>query len=154
MTDQGKDYRSCRRAFIAACDAAHVETIARVQPGKADDGKPLFTDTAAMGDRLATRATLVVGNDAKSSAAQIMLLKKPPPPGDRLVLVHALNPKDFGGSADPAWAATILKAVATEDLSKVTALTMMDMVGGLEAILREAMPKAEITVTDLSRLKF
>lgn len=154
MTEQGKDYRSCRRAFIAACDAAHVDAIARVQPGKADDGKPLFTDTAAMGDRLATRATLVVGNDAKGSAAQIMLLKKPPPPGDRLVLVHALDPKGFGGSADPAWAATILKAVATEDLSKVTALAMMDMVGGLEAILREAMPKAEITVTDLSRLKF
>lgn len=154
MTDEGKDYRSCRRAFIAACEAAHVDAIARVQPGKADDGKPLFTDTAALGERLATRATLVVGNDFRGSAAQIGLLKLPPPPGDRLVLVHALDPLHFGGAADPAWAKTVLTGVATEDLSKVTVLTMMDMVGGLEPILRQAMPKAEITVTDLSRLKF
>jgi len=147
MTEQGKDYRSCRRAFIAACEAAHVETIARVQPGKADDGKPLFTDTAALGDRLATRATLVVGNDARASTAQIGLLATAPPPGERLVLVHALDPKDFGSPADPAWAAPILTAVATEDLSKVTALILHDLAGGdLLALLQKAMPKAAITL--------
>jgi hypothetical protein len=147
MTDQGKDYRSCRRAFIAACDAAHVDAIARVKPGKAEDGKPLFTDTAALGDRLATRATLVVGNDADASAIQIDLLKTAPPPGERLVLVHALDPKGFGGAADPAWATTILTAVATEDLSKVTTLTLRDLTGGdLLALLQKAMPKAAITL--------
>lgn len=147
MTEQGKDYRSCRRAFIAACDAAHVDAIARVQPGKADDGKPLFTDTAAMGDRLATRATLVVGNDAAASAIQIALLQTTPPPGARLVLVHALDPKGFGGAVDPAWAATILTAVATEDLSKVAALILRDLTGGaVLPLLQKAMPKAIITL--------
>jgi len=147
MTEQGKDYRSCRRAFIAACDAAHVDAIARVQPGKADDGKPLFTDTAAMGDRLATCATLVVGNDADASAIQIELLKTAPPPGERLVLVHALNPKGFGGAPDPAWAGTTLTAVATEDLSKVTALTLRDLTGGqLLPLLQKAMPRAAIAL--------
>jgi len=147
MIDPGKDYRSCRRAFIAACDAAHVDAIARVQPGKADDGKPLFTDTAAMGDRLATRATLVVGNDAQATAAQIALLQTAPAPGARLVLVHALDPKGFGGAPDPAWAATTLTAVATEDLSKVTALTLCDLTGGqMLPLLQKAMPKAIITL--------
>jgi uncharacterized protein DUF2817 len=154
MADERNLYRAQRRAFIAACDAAHVDAIARVQPGAGADGKPLFTDTAALGERLAERATLVVGNSAKGSAAQIALLKLPPPPGDRLVLVHALDPAHFGGPANPAWAMTILTAVATEDLSRVTVLTLMDLAGGLAPMVRKAMPGREITITDLSRLKF
>jgi Protein of unknown function (DUF2817) len=154
MADERNLYRAQRRSFIAACEAAHVETIARVQPGMGADGKPLFTDTAALGERLATRATLVVGNNAHASAAQIALLKLPPPPGDRLVLVHALDPAHFGGPADPAWALATLAAVATEDLSKVTALTLMDLAGGFGPVARKALPGCEITITDLSRTKF
>lgn len=153
MADERNLYRAQRRAFITACEAAKVETIARVQPGAGADGKPLFTDTAALGDRLAERATLVLGNGAKSTAAQIALLKLPPPPGDRLVLVHALDPAHFGGPADPAWALSILTAVATEDLSRVTMLVLMDLVGGLGPVARKVMPKAQVTITDLSRLK-
>jgi len=150
MTDgPGSPYRAARRAFIAACDAAGVDAIARVQPGKADDGKPLFTDTAAMGDRRAARAVLVVSNGPQGSAAQISLLKQPSPPaGERLVLVHALDPARFGGPADGVWAAAILAAVATEDLSRVTALAAMDLTGGdLRAALAAALPKARITLT-------
>lgn len=152
MADDRLLYRSQRRAFIAACEAAHVDAIARVQPGAGIDGKPLFTDTAALGERLAARATLVVGNSARASAAQIKLLT-PPPPGERLVLVHALDPAHFGGPANPSWAMTVLTAVATEDLSRVTALTLMDLAGGLAPVVRKAMPQAMVTVTGLSRAK-
>ena len=148
MADERNLYRQTRRAFIAACEAVHIETVARVQPGAGADGKPLFTDTAALGERLAGRATLVVGNSAKAAAAQIALLKLPPPPGDRLVLVHALDPAHFGGPAETRWALTVLTAVATEDLSRVTALTLMDLMGGLTPIVRKAMPGREITVSD------
>lgn len=148
MADERNLYRRTRRAFIAACEAAAVETIARVQSGAGTDGKPLFTDTAALGERLAERATLVVGNSAKAAAAQVALLKLPPPPGDRLVLVHALDPAHFGGPAEAKWALAVLTAVATEDMSRVTALTLMDLVGGLAPIVRKAMPKCEITVSD------
>jgi hypothetical protein len=149
MSSERKDYRAARRAFIASCEAARVDAIARVQPGQAVDGNPLFVDTAALGGRLETRAVLVASNDTKGSKTQIALMKAaPPPPGERLVLVHALDPQHFGGPVDPVWAATILTSVATEDLSRVTVLTVMDLTGGgLEAILRRILPKAEITVT-------
>lgn len=153
MTGEGKDYRASRRAFIAACEAAGVDAVSRLQPGQGADGKPLFTDTAALGERLATHATLVLGNSAASGAAQIALLKLPPPPGERLVLVHALDPAHFGGPANPSWAMTVLTAVATEDLSRVTALTLMDLAGGLAPVVRKAMPQAMVTVTGLSRAK-
>ena len=144
MPDERNLYRDQRRAFIAACDAAHVDAIARVQPGKGADGRPLFTDTAALGERLATRATLVVGNDAAATARQIALLN-PPPAGERLVLVHALDPAHFGDPADPVWATTILTAVATEDLSRVTVCTFIDLTAGdLATILRTAMPNASV----------
>ncbi|MDB5735011.1 MAG: hypothetical protein JWN16_1648 [Alphaproteobacteria bacterium] len=154
MSSERNDYRTHRRAFIAACEAHGLDAIARVQPDRGDDGKPLFTDTVALGERLAARAVLVVGNDANGSAAQIDLLGTAPPPGERLVLVHALDPGRFGGPADSVWATTVLAAVAAEDLSRVGVLTVMDMTGGLEPILRRVMPHMEITVTDLSRLKF
>jgi hypothetical protein len=154
MSSERNDYRSHRCAFIAACEAHGVDAIARVQPGQGADGKPLFTDTVALGARLATRAVLVVGNDAKGSAAQIDLLRTAPPPGERLVVVHALDPGHFGGPADPVWAGTVLASVVAEDLSRVGMLTVVDMTGGLEPILRHALPRTEITVTDLSRLKF
>jgi hypothetical protein len=145
MPDERNLYRRTRRAFIAACEAAGVDAIARVQPGQAADGKPLFVDTAALGDRLAARATLVVSNNTPGSKAQIALLKLPPPPGDRLVLVHAIDPAHFGGPPNPAWAKVILAAVTTEDLSRVTTLTLMNLAGGdLAPILRQLLPGATL----------
>jgi hypothetical protein len=143
VTDERNLYRAQRRAFIAACDAAHVDAIARVQPGAAADGKPLFTDMAAIGDRLATAATLVVANSAAGTARQIALLQAPPP--GRLVLVHALDPAHFGRPADTDWARGILGAVATEDLSRVTELVLHDLTGGaLQAVLAQVLPRADI----------
>ena len=57
-------YRAARRAFIAACDAAHVDAIARLHPAKAADGKPLFMDAAALGPRLAAQALMAIAADA------------------------------------------------------------------------------------------
>ena len=56
-------YRTARRAFIAACEKAHVETVARLHPSKGPDGKPLFMDCAAMGPRQAAKAVLAVAYD-------------------------------------------------------------------------------------------
>lgn len=145
MPDERNLYRQTRRAFVAACEAAGIDTITRVQPGQGQDGKPLFTDTAALGARLATRATLIVSNDTAGAHQQIAQLL-PPPPGARLVLVHALDPAHFGEQAQTEWATTVLTAVATEDLSRVTDCHLIDLTGGdLVSILHQALPKAAIT---------
>src|SRR5215472_8050413 len=99
-------YRAARRAFIAACEAAHVDSIARLHPAKDKDGKPLFMDSAALGPRLATRAVLMIANDPAGSAILVDVLKTPPPlPAEtKLVLVHALDPAAFAGlPAVSAW---------------------------------------------------
>ena len=124
-------YRAARRAFIAACEAAHVDPIARLHPSRGPDGKPLFMDCAALGPRLAPRAVLVTANDAAGSAVMVALLKqKPVPPKDgRLVLVHALDPAVFAGAkSDAAWPAAMLAAVATEDLSRVRELAVLPLI--------------------------
>src|SRR5712672_4287778 len=90
-------YRDARRAFIAACEKAHVETVARLHPAKGPDGMPLFMDCAAMGPRDAAKAVLVVAYDAPGSEIMIALLSRKPPAGARLVLVHALDPAAFAG---------------------------------------------------------
>ena len=135
------DYRSLRRDFIAACESMGADPIARVQPGKAPDGKPLFSDSVALGTRTAAKAILVIGDDAKGTAALIFLLRNFPPPSDqRLVLVHAPG-------VDPAWAALMLAAVATEDLSRVTELAVLNLTGmDPRPGLLTALPKAKITV--------
>ena len=128
MSADLKDYRTARRAFIAACEAAGVDTIARVHPAKAADGKPLFMDCAALGPRLATKAVVAIAHDLPGSQALTQLLQEPIPlpPGARLVLVHALDPAAFAGVAgDPAWPAAMLKAEVTEDLRKVRALAVL-----------------------------
>src|SRR6266404_5832582 len=98
---QGKEqktYRAARRAFIAACEAAHVDTVARLHPAKAPDGKPLFMDCAALGPRRAAKALLAVSYDAAGSGMLIALLREPFLPAEaRLVLVHALDPAGFAG---------------------------------------------------------
>ena len=53
-------YRALRRAFIAACEKARIDTVARLHPTKGPDGKPLFMDCAALGPRGASRGVLVV----------------------------------------------------------------------------------------------
>jgi hypothetical protein len=126
-------YRTARRAFIAACEAAHVDPIARLHPTRGPDGKPLFMDCAALGPRLATRAVLAIAGDAGGSAIMTRALKDlaPLPEDTRLVLVHALDPAAFAGvPADPAWPAAMLQAVATEDLSKVKVLGVLPLGAG------------------------
>src|SRR5260221_4615435 len=109
-------YRAARRAFVAACEKAHVDTVARLHPVKGPDGKPLFMDCAALGPRRAAKAVLVVGYDAAGTGMMTDLLQPALPADARLVLVHALDPALFAGVAsDPALPAAMLKAVATDD---------------------------------------
>jgi hypothetical protein len=144
-------YRAARRAFIAACEAAHVDPIARLHPSRGPDGKPLFMDCAALGPRLATRAVLVTANDAAGSAIMVALLKlKPVPPKDgRLVLVHALDPAVFAGvKSEAAWPAAMLAAVATEDLSRVRELAVLPLITteNPQASLAATLPGSVITL--------
>lgn len=144
-------YRAARRAFIAACEKAHIDTVARLHPSKGPDGKPLFMDCAALGPRRATRAVLVVGHDAAGSGLLIALLASAELPGDaRLVLVHAFDPARFAGvPGDPAWPSAMLGAVATEDISRVRALAVISLGRegeNLKAAIQERLPQAAITV--------
>jgi len=143
-------YRTARRAFIAACEAAHVETVARLHPVRGADGKPLFMDCAAAGPRHAAKAVLVVAHDAAESDMLIALLREPLPPDDRLVLVHAYDPARFAGvQDDPAWSAAMLGAVATEDLSHVRHIAILPLgrkSPDLKSVLQARLPDATITV--------
>ena len=143
-------YRHARRAFIAACEHAHLDTVVRLHPAKSPDGKPLFMDCAAQGARDAAKAVLVVARGASGSAILVALLEGglTPPPGARLVLVHALDPAEFAGVAgDPAWPAAMLKAEVTEDLRKVRALAVLRLEEGtdLKPVLAAQLPDAKIT---------
>ena len=139
-------YRAARRAFIAACDAAHVDAIARLNPAKAADGKPLFMDAAALGPRLATSALMAIATDAEGSAIAVALLREPItlPPDTRLVLVHALDPAAFAGiEGDPAWAAAMLAVVAGEDVSRVANPRVLAL-GSAQAGQRVALATAQL----------
>jgi hypothetical protein len=141
-------YRAARRAFIAACEAAQVDSIARLHPARDKDGMPLFMDCAALGPRLAPRAVLAIAADAGGSAIMTRALKElaPLPEDTRLVLVHALDPAAFAGvPADPAWPAAMLKAVATEDLSRVKVLGVLPLgAGSLPAL--PPLPSAKVAL--------
>ena len=141
-------YRAARRAFIAACEAAHVDPIARLHPTRGPDGKPLFMDCAALGPRLATRAVLAIATGANGSAIMTRALKDlaPLPEDTRLVLIHALDPAAFAGvPTDPAWPAAMLQAVATEDLSRVKTLGVLPLgAGSLPAL--PPLPPAKVIV--------
>jgi hypothetical protein len=55
------DYRVGRHNFIAACEQADIDVIARVHPkASGRDGKPLFLDTAIIGPRDAKGALLLI----------------------------------------------------------------------------------------------
>jgi len=142
-------HRAARRAFIAACEAAGVDVIARVHPtARAEDGKPLFLDSAAIGPRDATRGLILVSGDAAGSAFQAELARAglTLPDGTRLVLVHAL-----AAMRDPAWLGAMLRAVATEDLARSKATTLVGL-GALPVGLENGFlpPDISVTVTTLS----
>ena len=146
-------YRTARRAFIAACEKAHVETVARLHPARGPDGKPLFMDSAAVGPRHAARAVLVAAYDAPGSAVLIELLadkfRNALPTDAQLVLVHAPDPAAFAGvKSDPAWMAAMLGAEAVEDLSHARQLAVLPLGRRDEALkpaLTARLPQAQIT---------
>ncbi len=154
MSPERNDYRTARRAFIAACEAAHVDAIARLHPAKGPDGGLLFMDSASLGARLAEKALLVIANDAAGSRRLTRLLTARPPSGVRLVLVHACDPAAFAGVAgDPAWPAAMLQAVATEDLSRVRRLMVVDLTcGAPDPVLPRAVLKRETASADIAAL--
>jgi hypothetical protein len=146
-------YRTARRAFIAACEKAHVETVARLHPARGPDGKPLFMDSAAVGPRHAAKAALVVAYDAPGSALMIELLASKftgaLPADTQLVLVHAVDPAAFAGvESDPAWTAAMLGAEAVEDLSHARHLAVLPLGrrdDALKPALKAHLPRAQIT---------
>ena len=151
---RAESYRAARRGFIAACEKAHIDTVARLHPSKPADNKPLFTDAAALGPRHAARAALVVARGRQGSAVMIELLRTglmppwAPPAGTRVVLVHALECADFAGAnVAPGWPAAMLGAVATEDLSRVRELAVLPLEDGedLRPGLCDSLPKAVLT---------
>jgi hypothetical protein len=145
-------YRRSRRAFIAACEQAHLDTVARLHPAKSPDGKPLFMDCAALGPRDAAKAVLLVARLAKGAAILTALLQDglKAPPKARLVLVHALDPAAFAGVAgDSGWPAAMLGAEVSEDLRKVRALAVLPLDPGgpdLTRALAARLPDARITI--------
>lgn len=148
---QAHAYRAARRAFIAACEAAHVDAIARLHPAKAADGKHLFMDAAALGPRRAAKAVLVIARRAQGAALMTQLLRDglTPPADTRVVLVHALEPAAFASAkVIPGWPVAMLGAVATEDLSLVRELAVLPLEEGedLTQALSVSLPKARITL--------
>ena len=123
------DYRTARKAFIAACVAARADAISRAHMGKpGPDGKPMFIDSVALGPRNAKKAALVIANDMHASIAVTALLQGGlvVPDGMRLVVVHALDPFAFMKvPGDRDWSQAMLKAIATEDLSRVPDLVIL-----------------------------
>jgi hypothetical protein len=126
-------YRQSRKAFIAACEKAGADVVARVHPGRGPDGKPLFLDAAAFGPRLARSGVLVAAGGAPGAGVLLALISdKVParlPEGVRLVLVHGADPAGFAWNnaahTDPAWGAAMLRAVAAEDFRKAERLTLV-----------------------------
>jgi len=123
------DYRTARKAFIAACVNAHADTISRAHMGKSGpDGKPVFIDSVALGPRDAKKAVMVIANDMHASVAVTTLLRDglAVPDGMRLVVVHALDPFAFiEEPGDSNWSQAMLKAIATEDLSRAAEVTIL-----------------------------
>lgn len=133
------DYRAARKAFIAACEAAHADPIARVHPKiSGPDGKPLFIDSVALGPRAAKKAVLIIADGAAASAAATALLQGGVilPKDTRLVVVHAFDPFSFAGTSqtDPEWSLAMMRAVAVEDLARVTDLTVLAFGAPIEGL--------------------
>ena len=152
---QAQAYRAARRAFIAACEKTRLDVIARFNPARSPDQKPLFMDAAALGPRQACRAALVVARDAPGSAilTRLLLDGLALPNQTRVVLVHALDPAAFAGTqSDPDWANAMLAAVATEDLARVHHLAVLALEKGadLTPALCASLPGAQITMLPMA----
>jgi hypothetical protein len=152
-------YRSARKAFIAACQAAGSDSIARVHPwALAPDGKPLFIDSVALGPRNAGKALLVVtGRDGRGGALGSLVLQNllqegmASSDGARLVLVHALNPFGFAWNrqqnedgvsleepeARHSWSFEMLGAILSEDV-RSSRLRVLDVGAGRKDETRDA----------------
>ncbi|MGA7711083.1 MAG: M14 family metallopeptidase [Rhizomicrobium sp.] len=97
------DYRAARTAFLKACQVAGLSTMARVHPkAQGRDGKPLFLDTATVGERKAQSALLLISGTHGvegyfGSGVQTGLLRQglSAPKDAKIVLLHALNPYGF-----------------------------------------------------------
>ncbi len=97
------DYRSARSAFLKACAAAGLGSVARLHPvALARDGGPLFLDTTVIGARDAASVLLLISGTHGvegyfGSAVQTGLLRGGlrAPPGVKIVLLNALNPYGF-----------------------------------------------------------
>jgi len=145
------DYRSARKAFIAACTKARADTISRAYMGRqGPDGKPVFVDSVALGPRDARRGILVIANNADASSAVTALLQKgvAVPEDMRLVVVHAFDPFAFMNvPGDPVWSRAMLKAIATEDLSRVTQLTVLSFGNAMDELPAIFSPDRKIRLT-------
>jgi hypothetical protein len=123
------DYRTARKAFIAACTKARADAISRTHLGRqGPDGKPMFIDSVALGPRDAKKAVLVIANHMHASIAVTTMLRDglAVPDGMRLVVVHALDPFAFvNAPSDRDWSQAMLKAIATEDLSRAGEVTIL-----------------------------
>jgi hypothetical protein len=144
-----KDYRKARKAFIAACEHAHGDSITRVHPtALGPDGNHLFIDSIAFGSREATKALLVItgvngeaGLLGSRVLAALLASEVAPLPGTRLVLVHALNPFGFAWrrqtnedglalddpKASRTWSFAMLRAIAVEDLARTWKLRVLEV---------------------------
>ena len=99
------DYRSARKAFVAAAEEAELGVTTRVHPRThGPDGKPLFLDVATVGMREAKKALLLISGTHGvegyfGSGVQTGLMRQGlaarVPQGAKLVLLHALNPFGF-----------------------------------------------------------
>ena len=151
-TNFPRTYRGARKAFIAACQRARADSIARVHPTAAGpNGNPLFIDSVALGPRGARKALLLIaGRDGRDGCMGSGLLAGlldagiHPPADARLVMIHALNP--FGmargrcenedgfdlddPAAAPSWSFAMLGAILTEDLARVEKLRVLDLARG------------------------
>ena len=138
-----KAYRQARRDFIAACEHAGADAIARVHPQKGPDGKPLFCDSAAFGPLHPSRALLLLAGSQGAVTAFLRGGFKLPEDA-KLLAILALDPyaRAWGKPGSPAdWSQKTLTAIAAEDLRQVKKLTVLDMSGGVtEAALAAALP--------------
>ncbi len=97
------DYAKARANFIAAAQARDIGTTARLHPtAKSRDGKPLFLDTATIGDLEAKKALLLISathgvEGYFGSGVQTGLLREglTAPKNTKIVMLHALNPYGF-----------------------------------------------------------
>lgn len=148
---QARAYRDSRRAFIAACEMARLDPIARFHPATSPDAKPLFMDCVAIGPRHAGQAVLVVAATSRGSKILTQLVRKglTVPDQTRVVLVHGFDPASFAGtSGDPGWPNHMIAAVATEDLSRAHRLGVMALEPGVDPRpgLVLSLPNTQITM--------